>query len=444
MSKIKPTFAIRKKNSTDTKARVSAIINYTVKKGNNKRVYFSMKDLTTGKPFIIPVAIWNPSKHCCDIKGDKHEKAYYQSINNQIKEIDIAVKQIVDDCESKHCSISASILSEESIYNKIKHIESFTESIEPTKNQLLVNYWSSFIERAKRNEVNYNGKPYGNRTIVGINKCLNSFKSFETTKNHHYTFDEIDVSVYDDYVSYLSNQGKMLNTIGERIKAIKSIMNRALRENLHQNALFNNYAAPQEEVDNTYLTEEELTKLYNYSFTADKEYLEKYRDIFLVGCYTGLRWSDYKSIKKENITVSPKGNQILVVRTTKTGTLVHIPFIWKELRIILEKYGYNLPKVSEPKFNKYIKTACQYAGINAPVVITSGKHKRQAPYEKWELVSSHTARRTACTNMYLKGIPAFQIMMISGHRREETFMKYIKVSKEENADIVAERYADKY
>ena len=87
--------------------------------------------------------------------------------------------------------------------------------------------------------------------------------------------------------------------------------------------------------------------------------------------------------------------------------------------------------------------ACLAAGINTPILITSGKYKRDTTYEKWELVSSHTARRTACTNMFLKGIPTIAIMKISGHKKESTFMKYIKVSAEENADYIAENYAEK-
>ena len=87
--------------------------------------------------------------------------------------------------------------------------------------------------------------------------------------------------------------------------------------------------------------------------------------------------------------------------------------------------------------------ACLAAGINAPVVMTSGKYAREEPYEKWELVSSHTARRTACTNMFLKGIPTIAIMKISGHKKESTFMKYIKITAEENADYIAENYAER-
>lgn len=54
-------------------------------------------------------------------------------------------------------------------------------------------------------------------------------------------------------------------------------------------------------------------------------------------------------------------------------------------------------------------------------------------YPKYELIKTHTARRTGCTNMYLAGIPVIDIMKISGHKTEKEFMKYIKVSKLETA-----------
>lgn len=443
MTKIEPTFVVRKKKSTDSFGWVYAVINYTLSKGEHRRVCFTLKNLSTGKPYRIPISAWNKSSNCCYLKGSVADKELYQSINTQIKEIDLAVKQIVKECEAKHCTISSSILSEDNVFKIIKHIETFTESPEPKKNNSLVKYWENFIERAKKGEVNHGGRLYKKTAIVSYQKCLNAFYVFEKEKKHHYTFDEIDKGFYDSYVGYMVEHGKMPNSIGERIKNLKALMQRSYEEGLHSNLAFRSFVKPEEEVDNVYLTEDELEQLYSYEFTGANEMLDKYRDLFLVGCFTGLRWEDYKSIKKDDFTTSPKGNPVLVVRAAKTGIRVVIPFIWKHLQDILEKYDYNLPKVSEQKFNKYIKMACLSAGINAPVVITSGKYKKDEPYEKWELVSSHTARRSACTNMFLRGIPTIAIMKISGHKKESTFMKYIKVSAEENADYIAENYADK-
>ena len=440
---IEPTFSVEKKKATDTSGRVSAFIHFTIGKGENKRVRFALEDLSTGKPFKVSCSFWDKKRKCCIIKGNAAEKEYLQKINNQIKEVQVAVKQIVQECEAKRTNVSSAALSKENIYNKIKHIETFTETPEPIKNNLLAAYWESFIQRAKEGKVNHNGKPYKPRAIINYQKCLNGFKVFEAEMKHKYTFDEINRSFYDSYVSYLRDKGKRQNTISERIKNLKALMRRSYEEGLHSNLAFVSFERPEEEVDNVYLTENELETLYNHQYKDGKEYLEKYRDLFLVGCYTGLRWEDYKSIQKEDFVMSPKGNPVLVVRTAKTGTRVVIPILWKHFKDILEKYNYNLPKVSEPKFNEYIKTACKEAGITSPVVMTSGKYKRDEPYPKCELVSSHTARRSACTNMFLRGIPTIAIMKISGHKRETTFLKYIKVSAEENADYIAERYAQK-
>ena len=402
-----------------------------------------MQDLSTGKPFKVPCSSWDKDKKRCKVKGSAAEKEYLQKINSQIKEIQVAVKQIVQECEAQRTNVSSTVLSKEHIYNKIKRIEAFTDTPEPTKNNLLVPYWENFIQRAKEGKVNHNGKPYKKTAIISYQKCLNAFYVFEKEMKHRYTFDDINKSFYDDYVGYMIDHGKLPNSIGERIKNLKALMRRAYEEGLHSNLAFKSFVKPEEEVDNIYLTEEELEQLYSYHFTDSNEMLEKYRAIFLVGCYTGLRWEDYRSIRKEDFTTTSKGTPVLVIRAAKTGIKVVIPILWKHFKDILEKYDYNLPKVSEQKFNKYIKMACLAAGINSPVIITSGKYKREEPYEKWELVSSHTARRSACTNMFLRGIPTIAIMKISGHKKETTFLKYIKVSAEENADYIAEHYAEK-
>lgn len=444
MKRIEPTFALRKKNSTDKNGRVCAFINYTLTKGNSNTICFTMKDLTTGKPFKVLVSQWDKEKKCCYIKGSVAEKAYLNSINIQIKEIQLAVKQIVQECEAKHTNITSRSLSENNIYEKIRYMETFSVESEPTKDNCLLSYWETFIQRAKDGLVNHSGKPYKKGAIVSYQKSFNFFKAFEKEKRCRYTFDEIDKSFYDMFVADLRQKGKMINTIGEHIKNLKAIMHRSFQEGMHSNLSYQSFVKTEEEVDNVYLTETELEQLYNHRFSESNQMLDKYRDLFLVGCYTGLRWEDYKSIRKDDFTVSPKGNLVLVIRAAKTGIRTVIPvYLWKHFKDILEKYDYNLPKVSEQKFNTYIKMACLSAGINTPVVMTSGKKKREAPYAKWELVSSHTARRTACTNMFLKGIPTIAIMKISGHKKESTFMKYIKITAEENADYIAENYAER-
>ena len=108
----------------------------------------------------------------------------------------------------------------------------------------------------------------------------------------------------------------------------------------------------------------------------------------------------------------------------------------RNARLPLESYEGVLPKIKPQRFNMYIKEVCKEAGINESVLVRkSGKHIRS---EKWELVSSHTARRTGLTNMYKAGIPTYRCMMISGHKTEQVFLTYLRITQEENAQFLKE------
>ncbi|WP_449039451.1 site-specific integrase [Parabacteroides goldsteinii] len=158
------------------------------------------------------------------------------------------------------------------------------------------------------------------------------------------------------------------------------------------------------------------------------------RDLFIIACMTALRFSDFSRLKEENFI----DNQIQI-KTQKTGTLVIIPQS-KYVRALLRKYNYQLPKCPcIQHFNKVIKNVCKKAGIIAkvPYERTVGLDRISEMVEKWKRIGSHSGRRSAATNMFLAGIPALRIMKITGHKTEEAFMRYIGLSKEENAAVLA-------
>ncbi len=170
-------------------------------------------------------------------------------------------------------------------------------------------------------------------------------------------------------------------------------------------------------------------RLYNLDLSKN-ERLNNVRDWFIVGAYTGLRYSDLKRLSKEHI----KGN-LIGIKTQKTGKEVVIP-ISKEVRETLNKHNNKLPRMmSNQKFNKYIKEVCKLAGIDEPISVeeTKGKLKLHKTEPKYNLVSAHTARRSFATNAYLSGLPTINIMKMTGHRTEKSFLQYIKITEEENA-----------
>jgi hypothetical protein len=100
----------------------------------------------------------------------------------------------------------------------------------------------------------------------------------------------------------------------------------------------------------------------------------------------------------------------------------------------MDKYDSNLPpSLSNQKFNNYIKEVCKLAGM-----VETGRLHSSPEKELWQLISSHTCRRSMCTNLHIGGVNSYSIMAISGHRTERSFLKYIKISKLETAKQLRE------
>ena len=420
--------------------RLYAVINYTYyHKGNSNKsvIRFAVRNQITGKSYKLKKTLWDKQNNRCYVnRGSKDEMQECRDANSMMKSIVKAVDDIVKDCALRKISVSPSMLTEDKIYEMVRKTDEILISVEPEKGQGLSDYWASYIEKAKKGEVRHNGNRYTEGTIKGYNKCLNSLLEYQEKRQHIFTFDEITMDFYTDYTLYLEER-LIKNSVGEHYKKIKHIMKCARLEGLHTNMQYENFTVSEEDVDNVYLTEEELTAIANLELSGTR--LDKYRDVFLIGCYTGLRVSDLLKIRNKHF-YEVNGVKMLKIKTQKTQKDVYIPFLWKDLQYRLEKYDYNLPKMSEQHLRKDCREVARLAGINTPVLINSGRLKRSTPYEKWETISIHTCRRTACTNMFKKGIPTKQIMMISGHTKESSFLKYIKITEEENAIMLAKQF----
>lgn len=239
------------------------------------------------------------------------------------------------------------------------------------------------------------------------------------------TFDDINYTFCEDFIEWMSARDLCANTRGSHVKFIKAAMNEAYKNKLHQNEDFRSFRKETEQVDAVYLTTEEVTKVAELPLCGSHALV---RDLFILGCHTGMRFSDYSRLSMNDII-----NGVIHFITQKCKTPVDIP-AHPRVIAILKKYGGTMPKISGQKFNAYIKDVCKEAGVNESIVVRrSGKHIR---CEKWELVSSHTARRTGLTNMYKAGIPTYRCMMISGHKTEQVFLTYLRITQEENAQFL--------
>lgn len=272
-------------------------------------------------------------------------------------------------------------------------------------------------------------------TITVYNTTLDHLKNYAQAKNKSINFDSINLIFYSSFTKYLSQDLEMsTNTIGKYIKTLKTFLNEATERGFNTNLEFrkSKFKTISEETDTVYLSAEEL-KIFEDKDLSNNPSLEKVRDLFLLGCYTGLRFSDFTQIKQENIIDS---KSIIQIRTQKTKEKVSIP-IHPIVKRVLIKYDNAIPKpFTNQIMNKYIKDIAELCEINTPTEVTTTKSGsvQKTTVAKCKLITTHTARRSFATNCYLADIPSISIMKITGHKTEKSFLKYIKVTQEQNAD----------
>lgn len=247
-------------------------------------------------------------------------------------------------------------------------------------------------------------------------------------------FNDITTDFYDSYIKYFNSKSYSPNTTGRHISKLKVLMKASHEEGLHNNIEFQRkkFVAMRADVKNVYLNEAELKTLFKLDLSATP-HLQIARDVFLCGCYTAQRYSDYSRFNK-GMLKTYTGMRALEFIQTKTGERCIVP-IRPELDAILKKYDYALPRTHEQKLNQYIKTICSQAGINEEIYYEEyrGGMKVKKTVPKCDLIKTHTARRSGATNMKLAGIPALDIMKIGGWKTEREFLKYLKMSQEETA-----------
>jgi len=280
-------------------------------------------------------------------------------------------------------------------------------------------------------------------TINVINAMKAHLKSFEFFRKEPITFDSFDMNFYEDFVKYLTYdivqlrrkeviKGLKVNSAGKTIKHLKSFLKDRMRKKIIPFMDLGAYKVMEEEVDAVYLTWQELSLIYHLDLSANSN-LEKYRDLFVLGCLTGFRFSDYSDIKPEEVRYG-----MLYVNQTKTLSTVVVPLRSDAKKILIDKYKMQMPQVSNPNFNYYIKEVVRLAGIDEMIKIT---HKRgnkviEEIRPKYAWIMSHTCRRSFCTNEFLDGTPTNLIMAISGHKTEKAFRRYIKADQVQKAHMI--------
>lgn len=289
--------------------------------------------------------------------------------------------------------------------------------------------------------VGSSGRPLAKNTISQyastVNAILNFLYSQPDACRSAY---KANRRFYNSFVSWLNSRGTAVNTIGKHIKNLKAILRTELPPRDAQLCEFLQRGIcprPEEQIDNVYLTEEEIMRINRLGLSGT---MANVRDTFVLLCYTGCRYSDLANITAANI-ISLSNGRALVFNQKKTGGEVVIPIL-PEAEAILRRNNGRIPRqVSIQTFNRLIKDVCRRAGITEKTVVrrTQGGEQTSRRLDKCELVSAHTARRSFATNLYKRGLPTTMIMSVTGHETEKAFRTYIKITRYENAEMLLEK-----
>lgn len=321
--------------------------------------------------------------------------------------------------------------------------EELQKNVEERRNKDVKRFVKQYVDGIVKGEIlNNKGQRYSKNSV-------NSWKQFrkcflECYKHDTLTWDELNQAHIHKFINYLDRQGYMGETKSRHIGVYGTIISVSELQGLHNNGKVGKWLKTHtlnedERRKQIYLTKEELKSLYDMPLSGTEE---RVRDLFLIGCYTSLRFSDYSRIEEGCIGYTKQGTKVIRLKQQKTNGTVVIPILNDELEALLSKYNYRVPTISEQKLNDHIKEICHKLSDTIPslavlerTLLTKTEREleqaKKVEYKRdehgnvvkhhWELVCSHTARRTAITNMYLSHqFTLQQIMSVSGHKKEET------------------------
>ena len=267
--------------------------------------------------------------------------------------------------------------------------------------------------------------------------------NFDKAKSSDILFDTLDWNFREKFYRYCLDCGLSTSYTQAKLKHLAQFINEGRKRGHHSNSIsiesgFQDVKQVAKQLPVT-LTLEELNRLASLELFGQDE---KVRDLFLIGVFTGQRYSDFASIKPNQV----KGGGVFF-RQQKTGSLVEIDLdmfgglVPQSLGDLLAKYGNQSPTLTRGAngsviFNRSIKFLCRRAGITAKIewITTNGGKVKTEMLEKWQVVSSHTCRRSFATLWAKMGLPLADIASATGHTTEKQLMDYIGLTHEEKRD----------
>lgn len=274
------------------------------------------------------------------------------------------------------------------------------------------------------------GKEYVLPTLWKFKQAKVLLKEF--IKSHFnksdYLFNDLDLKFIQDYEFYLKADKELaLATVNKTIQRFRKVVKIAISQNIINTDPFILYKVKRTKKEIVYLTTEELQTLEKHKFSQER--LQQVADMFIFCCYTGLAYNEMSELKTSHIITGFDGNDWIQMKRKKTNHQISIPLLPKS-KLIIDKYFESnklevLPKISNQKFNSYLKEIADIVGIS-------------------KNLTHHLARRTFATTVLLyNDVPMEIVSELLGHSKmsitQEHYGKVVQKKVSEHMSLLSEK-----
>jgi integrase len=276
-------------------------------------------------------------------------------------------------------------------------------------------------------------------TKLNVNKHL--LERMQKKYKRVYSIKDVNEDFKLSFYDYCVSEGYSINTIARALKFIKTICYHAESNDVEVSKKLSGLQIGTVKVDKIYLSKDEQALIEQCKEVVKPHHINA-RDWLIISCEVGQRVSDFLRFNKKMIRYEG-GKPLIEFTQVKTAKIMTVPLSKKVMEILSKRDGEFPDKVSDQRYNEYIKDVCQLAKLETPTkgsIIDPKKNRKVAGiYPKWQLVTSHIGRRSFATNNY-GIIPTSLLIGVTGHSTEKMFLEYIGKSDSQKAMQLAEYF----
>ena len=397
----------------------------------------------------IECRTWNKDKQQCLISKSRFS-AKTNSVCEKTNKFITALKDLLClyfESENFNEETTALLSVRETLEHLIDTLVEAEEAEVESLRQTPIDFFKKYVEQKRIDP--HTGRYIAERTKIDQRTVIHRLESFLADTHLPNDFSTFTSQKFDALFTewcYVTKNYKQ-NTVYATYGVLKPFLNAAKKEGLPLSDGYMNLKGKCSDVDAIYLSEEEIEKIYRLDIPNliekgeidSKSTIEETRDLFIVGCWTGLRRSDLSRLNKAYFDVKNKTITVTAEKTKRQVVIPMHPFVLE----LLHKYNGEFPSLRDKhRANIHIRECARHAKIDAEVRIVEnrGGIVSTLSFKKYQLIGMHTGRRSFATNMYKRKFPTIAIMRLTGHTTESNFLKYIKVTPEENAAMMAEEF----